>query len=59
MISFWSWYVVSGRLGNEHESVVAKNDEKPLVRDGASPQAITLHVPEMKTRGGYEGAELT
>jgi hypothetical protein len=64
MISFWSWYVLSGRLANEHEPVAAKNeetknDEKPLVGNEVSPQTITLHVPEMKMRGGYEGAELT
>ena len=59
MISFWSWYVLSGRLANEHEPVAAKNEEKPLVGNEVSPKTITLHVPEMKMRGGYEGAELT
>jgi hypothetical protein len=30
--------------------------EKPPAKN---VETITLHVPEMKARGGYEGAELT
>jgi hypothetical protein len=38
-----------------------KKDEKPAAKKviPAGPQTVTLHVPEMKMRGGNEGAELT
>jgi hypothetical protein len=38
-----------------------KKDEKPADKTAvpAGPQTVTLHVPEMKMRGGNEGAELT
>ena len=33
-------------------------EEKPPANN-VETQTITLHVPDMKMRGGYEGAELT